>query len=99
MKNINNAVDGRGLANNYDRQIQRRTNFRSTFVMLKLKLRDNEFCDVTLASVNGQRFKAHKVILSFIHFRSAIVKCMLFHDGNGIVGVVVVVGMMGWYYR
>ena len=27
-------------------------------------MRDNEFCDVTLASVDGQKFKAHKVILS-----------------------------------
>ena len=61
-------------------------------------MRDDEFCDVTLASVNGQRFKANKVILSFIRFRSAIVKCMLFYDGNDIGGVVVVVGMMGWYY-
>ena len=35
IKNIINVVDGQGLANNYDRQIQRQTNFRSTFVMLK----------------------------------------------------------------
>ena len=35
IKNLNNAVDGQGLANNYDRQIQGKTNFRSTFVMLK----------------------------------------------------------------
>ena len=35
IKNINNAVDGPRLANNYDRQIQEQTNFRSTFVMLK----------------------------------------------------------------
>ena len=34
-KNIINAVGGQGLANNYDRQIQGQTNFRSTFVMLK----------------------------------------------------------------
>ena len=27
-------------------------------------MRDNELCDVTLASVDGQKFKAHKVILS-----------------------------------
>ena len=27
-------------------------------------MRYNEFCDVTLASVNGHKFKAHKVILS-----------------------------------
>ena len=27
-------------------------------------MRDNEFCDATLASVDGQKFKAHKVILS-----------------------------------
>ena len=30
-----NAVDGQGLVNNYDGQIQGHTNFRSTFVMLK----------------------------------------------------------------
>ena len=35
IKNIINAVDGQGLANNYDIQIQGQTNFRSTFVMLK----------------------------------------------------------------
>ena len=35
IKNIVNAVDGKGLANNYDRQIQGQINFRSTFVMLK----------------------------------------------------------------
>ena len=35
IKNINNAVDGPRLANNYDRQIQERTNFRTTFVMFK----------------------------------------------------------------
>ena len=33
----------------------------------------------------------------FICFTSALVKCMLFHDGSGIGGVVVVVGMMVWY--
>ena len=33
IKNINNANDGQGLANNYDRQIQGQTNVRSTFVM------------------------------------------------------------------
>ena len=27
-------------------------------------MRDNEFCGVTLASVDGQKVKAHKVILS-----------------------------------
>ena len=29
-----------------------------------MKMWDNEFCDVTLASVDGQKSKAHKVILS-----------------------------------
>ena len=37
IKNIINAVDG--LANSYDRQIQGQTNFISTFVMLKKKLK------------------------------------------------------------
>ena len=35
IKKIVNAVDGPGLANNYDRQIQVQTNFRSTCAMLK----------------------------------------------------------------
>ena len=35
INNIINAVDGHGLAKNYDGQIQGHTNFRSTFVMLK----------------------------------------------------------------
>ena len=34
ISNIVNAVDGQGLATNYDRQIQGQTNFRSTFFML-----------------------------------------------------------------
>ena len=38
IKNIVNAFDRQGLASNYDKQIQGQTNFRSTFVMLKLKL-------------------------------------------------------------
>ena len=35
IKNIVNAVDVQGLANNYDRQIQGQTNFRSTIFMIK----------------------------------------------------------------
>ena len=35
IKNIIIAVDGQGLANNYDSQIQGQTNFRSTFVIIK----------------------------------------------------------------
>ena len=35
IKNMINAVDVQGVANNYDRQIQGQTNFRSTFVVLK----------------------------------------------------------------
>ena len=38
INNIVNAFDRQGLASNYDRQIRGQTNFRSTFVMLKLKL-------------------------------------------------------------
>ena len=38
IKNIINAVDEQELANNNDRQFQGPTKFRSTFVMLKLKL-------------------------------------------------------------
>ena len=34
IKNLFNAVDEQGLANNYDRYIKGRTNF-NTFVMLK----------------------------------------------------------------
>ena len=54
---------GQGLATNYDRQIHGQTKDRSTFDMLK-KMRDNEFCDVTLASVDVQKFKALIVIIS-----------------------------------
>ena len=32
--------------------------------LAQIKIRDNEFCDVTQASVDGQKFKAHKVVLS-----------------------------------
>ena len=35
IKNINNAVEGKGQANKYDGQIQEHTNFRGSFVMLK----------------------------------------------------------------
>ena len=35
IKERKNAVDGHGLANNYDRKIQGQTNFKTTFVMLK----------------------------------------------------------------
>ena len=35
IKNIITAVDGQGLANNYDKQIQGLTNLQSTFVMFK----------------------------------------------------------------
>ena len=54
IRNIINVVDGQGLAKNSERQIQGQTNFGSTFIMLK-KIRDNEFCDVTLASVDSQK--------------------------------------------
>ena len=37
IKNIIIAVDRQGLANNYDRQMQGQTDFRSTSVMLKYK--------------------------------------------------------------
>ena len=63
IKIIINTVDEQGLAKNYYRQIQGQTNFRSTFVMLQ-KMRDDKFCDVTLASADGQKFKAHKVMTS-----------------------------------
>ena len=37
---------------------------------------DNEFCDDTLASVNGQKFNAYKVIVSSvsIFFKKILVK-------------------------
>ena len=35
INNIINAADAQGLVDNYDRQIQGQTNFRSTFVKLK----------------------------------------------------------------
>ena len=37
IQNIIIAIDGQGLANNYDRQIQGPTNFRSTFDIIKNK--------------------------------------------------------------
>ena len=37
IKNLVIEFDGHGLANNYDRQIQGETNFRSIFVQLKQK--------------------------------------------------------------
>ena len=78
IKNKINAVDGQWLANNYDRQIQAQTNFRSSFIMLR-KMRDNEFCDVTPASVDDQKFKAHKVILSTL---SIFLKKLLVNNLN-----------------
>jgi len=44
-------------------------------------MRDNEFCDVTLASVDGQKFKAHKVILSAssIFFKKLLVNNLNHH--------------------
>ena len=38
--------------------------FQKYLSQAQRKMRDNEFCDVTLASADGQKFKAHKVILS-----------------------------------
>ena len=44
-------------------------------------MRYNELCDVTLASVDGQKFKAHKVILSAssIFFKELSVKNLNHH--------------------
>ena len=41
----------------------------------QIKMSDNEFCDVILASVDGQKFKAYKVILSVsnIFFKKLLV--------------------------
>ena len=65
IKNIINVVDGLGLTNKYERKIQGQTKFRSIFVKLKNKTKKNiEFCDVTLPSLNGQKFKAHNIFLS-----------------------------------
>ena len=58
-----NAVDGQGLANNCDRQIQRHTTLGFTFYD-KITGRSGELCDVTLSIVEGQKFKAQLVILS-----------------------------------
>ena len=45
------------------------------------KNRDNELCDVTLASVNGQKLKAHRVILSAldIFFKKLLVNDLNHH--------------------
>ena len=53
------VVDGKGLTNIYNRQIQGQSN-----LFYSNKNGDNELWDVTLASVDGQKFKGHKVILS-----------------------------------
>ena len=45
-------------------QVTIMTDKSKDFCHAQLKMRDNEFCDATLASVDGQKFKAHKVILS-----------------------------------
>ena len=44
-------------------------------------MRYNELCDVTLASVDGQKFKAHKVILSAssIFFKKLLVNNLNHH--------------------
>ena len=44
-------------------------------------MRDNEFCDVTLASVDGQKFKANKVIpsASNIFFNKLLVNNLNHH--------------------
>ena len=44
-------------------------------------MRDNEFWDVTLASVDGQKFKAHKVIISAscIFFKKLLVNKLNHH--------------------
>ena len=41
----------------------------------QIKMRDNEFYDVTLARVDGQKFKAYKVIVSVssIFFKKLLV--------------------------
>ena len=52
-------VDGQGLANNYDQ-----FKFQKYLCHAQIKIRDSEFCDITLASVGGQKFKAQKIILS-----------------------------------
>ena len=38
--------------------------FQKYLCIAQMKMRNNEFCDVTLASVDSQKFKAHNVILS-----------------------------------
>ena len=38
--------------------------FQEYFYHAQIKMRDKEFCDATVASVDGQTFKAHKAILS-----------------------------------
>ena len=77
IKNIFNAVDLQGVANNYNRQIQGQKYFCQT----QKNMRDNEFCDVTLSSVNGPKFKAHKVILlaSSILFKKLLVNNLNHH--------------------
>ena len=46
-----------------------------------MKIKDNKFCDVTLASVDGQKGKAHNVILSasIIFFKKLLVNNINHH--------------------
>ena len=62
IKNIINAVNGQGYLSIMTDQF-RTDQFQKYICHAQIKKRDNEFCDVTLASVYGQKFKAHKVIL------------------------------------
>ena len=64
IKNIINAVDGQRAIYQLWKTNLRTDQFQKYICHAQIKKRDNEFRDVTLASVYGQKFKAHKDILS-----------------------------------
>ena len=53
--------------------------FQNYLGQAQIKMRNNELCDVCLASVDGQKFKANKIILSA---SSICVKKLLLNDKN-----------------
>ena len=56
--------------------------FQKYFCHAQIRIRDNEFCDVTVGSVDGQKFKTHKVIFSAssIFFKKLLVNNLYQHS-------------------
>ena len=54
-------------------------NFQNFASKTQMKMKDNEFCDVTLASADQHKFRAHKVILAAY---SSVFKNMLLSENH-----------------